>query len=205
MTTMDKIPINTSARHIHLSREHVDALFGPGYKLTVKVPLSQPGQFACNETVTITGPKSSIANVRILGPERKESQVEISRTDEFALGVDVPVRLSGEIDGTPGIKVTGPAGAIDLPKGVIQAWRHVHMSPDDAAHYGVKDRDVVMVRVGGNRGIIFDDVIVRVSKDFVLDMHVDTDEANAAELMKGDGGELIKGPTVVKPEPDDVQ
>jgi propanediol utilization protein len=203
MSTVEKVPVSTSARHIHLTREHVDALFGPGYQLTVKAALSQPGQFACNETVAIVGPKSTIASVRVLGPIRKESQVEISRTDEFALGIDVPVRLSGELEGTPGIKVIGPAGTVELLKGVIQAWRHLHMTPEDAARYGLKDRDSVMVRVAGSRGVIFDDVIVRVNKDFALDMHIDTDEANAAELAKGAEGQLITEPTVVKPEPVD--
>jgi propanediol utilization protein len=199
----NRIPLSTSARHIHLTREHVEALFGPGYALTVKAPLSQPGQFACNETLTIVGPKKSLPNVRILGPERKESQVEISRTDEFTLGIDAPVRLSGELEGTPGITLEGPKSSVVLQRGVIQALRHIHMSPADAERFQVKDKDWVMVRVGGKRGIIFDDVAVRVNADYRLDMHIDTDEANAAELKPGDEGILIKGPAVVEAEPND--
>jgi len=198
-----KVPISTSARHIHLTKEHVDLLFGSGHRLTVKAPLSQPGQFACEETLTITGPKNHIQNVRILGPERKESQVEISKTDGFTLGVKAPVRASGDLDSTPGIKLTGPAGELELPRGVIEAQRHIHMSPEDAEHFGVKDRDWVMVRVGGSRGIVFDDVLVRVSADYRLDMHIDTDEANAADVQQGSTGILIKGPAMVQPEPND--
>jgi propanediol utilization protein len=197
------IPISASVRHVHLSREHVEALYGSGYQLTVKSNLSQPGQFACNETVTLVGPKSSIPNVRVLGPERKETQVEVSRTDEIALGIDAPIRPSGEIDGTPSLELAGPAGRVRLSRGVIQAQRHIHMSPDDAARFGVKDKDWVMVRVGGERGIIYDDVLVRVHKDYRLDMHLDTDEANAADLHPGSTGVLIKGATQVKPEPND--
>jgi propanediol utilization protein len=198
-----KVPINASVRHMHLSREHVEALFGPGHTLTVKADLSQPGQFACAEAVTLVGPKSSIPNVRVLGPERKETQVEISRTDEFALGIDAPIRASGEIEGSPGLKLVGPKGAVELKRGVIQAQRHIHMSPADADAFGVKDKDWVMVRVGGERGIIFDDVLVRVNKDYRLDMHLDTDESNAADLHPGSWGTLLRGETVVKPEPND--
>jgi len=199
----EKVPISTSARHIHLTREHVDLLFGPGHRLTVKAPLSQPGQFACEETLTITGPKNHIQNVRILGPERKESQVEISKTDGFTLGIKAPVRASGDLEGSPGIKLTGPAGELELPMGVIEAQRHIHMSPEDAERFGVKDKDWVMVRVGGSRGIVFDDVLVRVSADYRFDMHIDTDEANAADIQQGSTGILIKGPAVVQPEPND--
>jgi propanediol utilization protein len=197
------IPISASVRHVHLSRDHVLALFGPGHALTVKSDLSQPGQFACNETVTLVGPKSSIPNVRVLGPERKETQVEVSRTDEIALGIDAPIRASGDLDQTPCLDLVGPAGRVHLPRGVIQAQRHIHMSPDDAERFGVKDKDWVMVRVGGERGIIYDDVLVRVHADYRLDMHLDTDEANAADLHPGSTGVLITGPTHVKPEPDD--
>jgi propanediol utilization protein len=197
------VPINASVRHVHLSAEHVRALFGPDYRLTVRSELSQPGQYACEETVTLTGPKGSIPKVRILGPERKETQVEISRTDEFTLGVDAPVRASGELDGTPGLTIVGQSGQVKLDHGVIQALRHIHMSPEDAARFGVNDRDIVMVRVGGDRGIIFDDVLVRVSPQFRLDMHLDTDEANAADLHLNALGTIIKQPTMVKPEPYD--
>jgi propanediol utilization protein len=195
------IPISASVRHVHLSREHVEALFGPGHELTVKAELSQPGQYACQETVTLVGPKSSLPKVRVLGPVRKETQVEVSRTDEIALGIDAPIRASGELAGTPGLELVGPAGRVKLERGVIQAQRHIHMSPDDAARFGVQDRAFVMVRVGGERGIIYDDVLVRVHQDYRLDMHLDTDESNAADLHPGATGTLIQGPTMVKPEP----
>jgi propanediol utilization protein len=198
-----ELPINASVRHVHLSAESVRALFGPDYKLTFRSELSQPGQYACEETVTLVGPKGSIPKVRILGPERKETQIEISRTDEFTLGVDAPIRASGELEGTPGITLTGPNGQVTVDKGVIQALRHIHMSPEDAARFGVQDKDWVMVRVGGDRGIIFDDVLVRVSPQYRLDMHLDTDEANAADLHPGAVGIIIKQATVVKPEPND--
>jgi propanediol utilization protein len=197
------IPISASVRHVHLCRAHVDALFGPGHELTVKSELSQPGQYASQETVTLVGPKRSIPNVRVLGPVRPDTQVEISRTDEIALGIDAPIRASGDIEGTPELDLQGPHGSVHLDRGVIQAQRHIHMSPDDAERFGVKDKDWVMVRVGGERGIIYDDVLVRVHKDYRLDMHLDTDESNAADLQPGATGVIIKGPTVVKPEPDD--
>jgi propanediol utilization protein len=198
-----RIPINASVRHVHLSREHLDALFGLGQELHVKTELSQPGQYACEETVTLVGPKKSIQNVRVLGPVRPETQVEVSRTDELALGIDAPIRASGDLDDTPGLELVGPSGRVRLTRGVIQAQRHIHMSPDDAARFGVQDRDWVMVRVGGERGIIYDDVLVRVHPDYRLDMHLDTDEANAADLHTGSFGTLIKGATTGKPEPDD--
>ncbi|MBI4979629.1 MAG: phosphate propanoyltransferase [Spirochaetes bacterium] len=197
------IPISASARHVHLSRAHVGALFGAGHQLTRRSDLSQPGQFACEETVTLVGPKGMIERVRVLGPERPESQVEISRTDEIKLGIDAPVRASGKTDGTPGLELRGTSGSVVLEHGVIEAARHIHMSPDDAARFGVKDGDCVLVRVGGERGIIYDDVLVRVHKDFRLDMHIDTDEANAADLKPGATGTVITGTTDVKPEPND--
>jgi propanediol utilization protein len=198
-----KIPISVSVRHIHLCREHVEALFGKGHELTPQKDLSQPGQFACQETVDIVGPKNRISKVRILGPERPATQVEISRTDEFSLGIDAPIRPSGAIDDSPGLRLEGPEGAIELEHGVIQAQRHIHMHPDDAKRFGVNDKDWVMVRVPGERGIVFDDVLVRVKDSYRLDMHLDTDEANAADLGPGSYGTLIKGPTTVAPNPDD--
>ena len=197
------IPVSVSARHIHLTRAHVEALFGPGHRLTVKAPLSQPGQFACEEQVAVVGPRGRLDKVRVLGPERPASQVEVSRTEERQLGIDAPVRASGDIAGSPGVRLEGPAGVVDLPAGAIQAQRHIHMSPADAAQYGLKDKDWVMVRVGGGRGLIFDDVLVRVHPDFRLDMHVDTDEANAADLQPGATGTLIRDPTAVAPQPAD--
>ncbi len=203
MTEQDQIPINISVRHLHLSREHVEQLFGAGYQLTPRADLSQPGQFACEETVTLIGPKGSIEKVRVLGPERNNTQVEISRTDEFALGIDAPIAPSGQLEGTVGIQLKGSAGTLELERGVIQAQRHIHMAPEDAVRFDVKDKDWVMVRVGGERGIIFDDVLVRVSPKYKLDMHLDADEGNAADLGPGSFGVLIKGPTVVEPEPED--
>ncbi|MFU8802171.1 MAG: acetate/propionate family kinase [Bradymonadaceae bacterium] len=186
------IPVAVSARHIHLKPETIQALFGKGYTLTERNPLSQPGQYAAEETVKVIGPKNTFSNVRILGPPRSLDQLEISRTDEFALGIDAPVRASGDIENTPGITLEGPAGKVDLDKGVICAWRHIHMTPDDALHFGVKDRDVVEVAVSGaDRDLVFGDVLVRVSPNFKLEMHIDTDEGNAANLGRGATGMLI--------------
>ncbi len=205
MTSELRIPINISARHLHLSPEHVEALFGAGHQLTPMKDLTQPGQFACEERVTLVGPRGTIEGVRVLGPVRPETQVEISRTDERQLGIDAPIRASGELDDSIGLELRGPAGRVSIGRGVIQAKRHIHMSPDDAKRFGVQDKDWVMVRVGGERGIIFDDVLVRVSPKYVLDMHIDTDEANAADLQPGDTGLMLKGPTTVQAEPDDVK
>ncbi len=186
------IPIAVSARHIHLTREAMDALFGPGSELTSYRPLSQPGQFACHERLNIVGPRGRIDGVRILGPLRPACQVEISRTDEFHLGVDAPVRHSGDVKGTAPIILEGPKGTLHLQEGLICAWRHIHMHPDDAARYGVKDRDEVMVEIrGGDRDLIFADVVVRVSPKYALEMHIDTDEANAAELPPKSEGSLV--------------
>jgi propanediol utilization protein len=198
-----RIPISASVRHVHLCRKDVEALFGAGHQLTPAKALSQPGQFACEETVTVCGPKGRIERVRVLGPERLETQLEISRTDEFKLGVDAPVRASGKLEGTPGIRLEGPDGAVELDNGVIQAARHIHMTPADAERLGVEDRQWVMVRVGGERGIIFDDVLVRVKESYVIDMHLDSDEANAANLGPDAWGILIKSPTKVAPDSDD--
>ncbi len=203
MSDEPRIPINASVRHVHLSREHVEALFGAGHQLTWAKKLSQPGQFAAEEMVDLVGPKGTIERVRVLGPERKATQVEISRTDEFKLGIDAPIRASGNVEDTPGLRLEGPNGAVELEDGVIQAQRHIHMHPDDAERFGVKDKDWVMVRVGGERGIIFDDVLVRVSETYQLDMHLDTDEANAADLGPGATGILITGPTTVDADPND--
>lgn len=185
------IPIEVSARHVHLSREHVEALFGPGCKLTVRSELSQPGQFACEETVTLVGPKDKVERVRVLGPERKESQVEISMTEEYALGIHAPVRISGDLEGTPGLTLEGPKGTLVLEKGVILAQRHIHMTPADALSFGLMDRDVVQVTVAGGRELVFGDISVRVHPNFRLAMHIDTDEANAAEIRTGQSGTLV--------------
>ncbi|MCX7804746.1 MAG: acetate/propionate family kinase [Planctomycetota bacterium] len=179
------IPIGVSAHHVHLTKEHFEALFGAGRQLTPHAPLSQPGQFACKEQVTLVGPKSRIERVRILGPFRKESQVEISRTEEFKLGIDAPIRMSGDVKGSPAVTIEGPAGTVHLKEGVICAMRHIHMSPEDALEFALRDRDVVRVRVEGPRSLIFGDVMVRVHPDFRLELHLDTDEANAAEISQG--------------------
>jgi acetate kinase len=177
---------------VHLTQEAVEALFGPGYQLTERNPLSQPGQFACNETVTIVGPKRQLEKVRILGPVRPDSQVEISRTDEFYLGLDAPVRASGDVANSPGCVLVGTHGKYELKNGVICAWRHIHMHPDDAEYFGVADKDVVEVGIGGTgRGLVFGDVLVRVSPKYKLEMHIDTDEGNAAELSSGAEGALV--------------
>jgi putative phosphotransacetylase len=187
-----KIPVGISNRHIHLSRQHLDLLFGEGYVLKELKALSQPGQFAAEETVTIVGAKGEIKKVRILGPVRKETQVEISITDSFILGVRPPVRDSGNIEGTPGLKVIGPHGEVQLEEGVIIACRHIHFDPSNAVKYGVEDGQKVKVRTSGERALQFDEVLVRVDSEFALDCHLDVDEGNAAGLHTGDFVEIIK-------------
>jgi acetate kinase len=184
------IPIEVSAHHVHLSQAHVEQLFGKGHKLTRRSDLSQPGQFACEEVVDLVGPKGRVDRVRVLGPERPETQVEISRTEEFKLGIDAPIRASGDIAGSPGLTLVGSLGPVVLTEGVICALRHIHMHPEDALAYGLRDRDVVRVRKQGERELIFGDVLIRVSPSFKLAMHIDTDEANAAEIHPGDVGFL---------------
>jgi len=189
--TQRTIPLAISARHVHLTQEAVEVLFGVGHALTVYKEISQPGQFACVEKVDLIGPKRTIEGVRVLGPTRPACQIEISRTDEFHLGMDAPIRNSGDVANSPGITLQGPAGRLTLTEGVIQARRHIHMHPDDAAYFGVQDRDVVEVEVdGGGRDLIFGDVLVRVKSSYVLEMHLDTDEANAANVMRGQQGLL---------------
>lgn len=177
------IPIAVSARHVHLSEATFKTLFGQDAVMEVYKPLSQPGQFASTAMVTLVGPRRSIEAVRVLGPARDLNQVEISRTDEFHLGVDAPVRQSGHVAGSAPITIVGPQGSVHLSEGLICAWRHIHMTPEDAVAYGVKDGDEVEVAVSGRgRGLIFGDVLVRVSPKYKLEMHIDTDEANAADL-----------------------
>ena len=185
MTTR-KIPAGISARHVHVTQEHLELLFGPGHELTPIKDLTQPGQFAADERVTLVGPKGVIQRVRILGPVRKATQVEISRTDCYALGISAPVRESGDIEETPGIVIVGPYGPIKIDQGVIVAKRHIHFTPEDAKEFGVKDGQKVMVKTEGERPLVFDDVVARVREDFALDLHLDTDEANAAGLKQGD-------------------
>ncbi|MBN1337533.1 MAG: phosphate propanoyltransferase, partial [Deltaproteobacteria bacterium] len=173
------------------SQAHVETLFGPGHTLTFRAPLLQPGQFACEETVDLVGPKGRVDRVRVLGPVRPSTQVEISRTEEYRLGVDAPVRQSGDVRGSPGITIEGPVGSVQLDEGVICAMRHIHMTPEDALGYGLRDGDEIRVRVDGTshlRSLVFGDVVVRVHPDYRLEMHLDTDEANAAEITPGTMG-----------------
>lgn len=188
------VPIGVSNRHVHLTREHLDILFGKDYELTKAKDLSQPGQFAANETVTIIGPSlRPIEKVRVLGPLRKASQVEISMTDSYVLKVKPPVRESGNIAGSAPITLVGPKGVVTLSAGCIIANRHIHMSPKDAERYGVKDGDTVNVSVAGKgKRTLWYDVQIRVNKDFVLEMHVDTDDANAAGIGNGSLVSIVK-------------
>lgn len=187
-----KIPVGLSNRHLHLTTKDLETLFGKGAKLTKLRNLSQPGQFAANETVTLVGPKGKMKKVRILGPVRKETQVEVSKTDSYILGIKPPVRISGDIKGSGGIKIIGPEGKIDLREGVIIAQRHIHMSPEEAKSFGVKDGDVVKVKVAGERALIFANVMIRSGPTHRLDFHIDIDEANAAGLSQGDSVELVR-------------
>ena len=180
--------VEVSTHHIHLTQEHVEALFGKGHHLTRLGDLSQPGQYASKEQLTIVGPKGRIERVRVLGPARKYTQIEIAMTEQFKLGVHPPIRESGDIADTPGCTLEGPAGSVNLDNGVICALRHVHMTPADALRYGVRDRSVVRVRIAGDRELVFGDVLVRVDPSFALAMHIDTDEANAANVKTGAQG-----------------
>jgi acetate kinase len=180
--------VEISAHHIHLTQEHVEALFGKGHQLTKHAELSQPGQYACKEQLTIVGPKGRIERVRILGPTRKYSQVEIAMTEQFKLGILPPIRESGDIADTPGCTLESPKGSVQIDRGMICALRHVHMSPEDALRYGVRDKSFVRVRIGGDRELVFGDVLVRVDPSFKLAMHIDTDEGNAANVKTGAQG-----------------
>lgn len=182
---MKNIPVGVSSRHVHLSREHMNILLGKGATLTVKKMLKQPGQFASEETVRLVGPKGTIENVRVLGPVREETQVEISKSDGFVLGIDAPVTESGKLDGTPGIILEGPCGRVELKKGVMVALRHIHLDPAAAELLQVRDKDMVSVEIPGERGCLMRNVLVRVSHHFASELHVDTDEANAFGLKTG--------------------
>lgn len=184
--------VEASGRHVHLSRKELDALFGTGYELTKAKDLSQPGQYASKERLTVVGPKGAFHNVVILGPVRKESQVEVSLTDCLQLGVKAPIRESGDIEGTPGIVLVNGDKSVSLDKGLIVAKRHVHMTPEDAEKLCVKNHDIVKVKVEGARPLIFDDVVIRVSPKFATYMHIDYDEANACGFSKGIRGRIIK-------------
>lgn len=185
--------VNVSARHCHLSPRAVEELFGPGYELTPMKDLYQTGAFAAKETVTLVGPRSRvISNLRILGPCRDFNQVELAYTDAIALGFDIPLRLSGDIAGSPGCMLMGPDGFFEMPEGVIRAAPHVHMSPEDAAYYDVDHKDMMKMRVHGNSPVTFENVVVRVDSSFNLEVHIDTDEGNACGLQTDTYCELLK-------------
>ena len=179
------VEVEASGRHVHLSRADVEDIFGKGHQLKRVKDLSQPGQFVCEERVSLTGPKGTIQNVVVLGPERKETQVEVSMTDSLSLGIKPPVRLSGDIDGSPGITISYGERKIQKEKGVIIAQRHMHITPEDANRLQVKDKEILKIKVFGSRPVIFEDTIVRISKDFQTYVHIDYDEANACGFEKG--------------------
>lgn len=184
------INVGVSSRHLHLQQDHINILFG--HELTCFKDLTQPGQYACNEKVDLVGPKGAIKGVRVLGPARRATQVEVSKTDGFALGLDVPLRMSDDIEGTPGIKLIGTAGEVTIDKGVIVAKRHIHMLPEEAEKAGVKDGEIVWLATNTQRRILIGDVVIRVNPKFSLDFHVDTDEANAAWLKSGDKVRIVR-------------
>lgn len=190
---MKKVLVETSARHIHVTEADFKVLFGEDATLTVKKALSQPGQYACEERVTIVGPKKELPGVSILGPYRANSQVELSATDARSIGLPIAIRESGDLEGTPGCIVKGPKGEVEIPCGVIVAKRHIHATPEDAKELNVEDKEVVCVKVNTNgRSLIFGDVVVRVSEKFALAMHIDTDESNAGNVAPGTMGEIVK-------------
>lgn len=187
-----KFIVETSARHVHLSQEHLEILFGKGYELTKKKELSQPGQFACEERVTIVGSKSEFKGVSILGPVRNATQVELSLTDARSIGIAAPVKESGDIAGSGACKIVGPVGEIDIAEGVIAAKRHIHATPADAEQLGVKNGEIVSVKIDTDgRSLVFGDVVVRVSETYALAMHIDTDESNAAGCGREQHGEIV--------------
>ena len=190
---MDKILVETSARHVHVTQEDLETLFGKGASLTHKKDLSQPGQFACEERVTVVGPKKELANVSILGPVRSATQVELSATDARSIGISAPIRESGDVKGSAPCKLVGACGEVELSEGVIVAKRHIHLTPADAEKFGVKDKDVVWVKIETpERTAVLGDVVCRVSDKYALAMHIDTDESNAVGSQKEQYGELIK-------------
>lgn len=186
------VPVGLSNRHIHLSKEHIETLFGEGYELTNFKDLAQPGQYACQEKVDIVGPKGTIKGVRVLGPARGNTQIEISFADGFALGVKPPVRNSGDLAGSPGAKIVGPKGEVEMEEGIIAAARHIHMHTSDGEKFGIEDKEIVKVRVEGMRGLVFENVLARVHPSYALEFHVDLEEGNAAGLKNGNMIEIIK-------------
>jgi putative phosphotransacetylase len=187
-----EVVVGISNKHLHLSEEHIEALFGAGHKLTPIKDLKQPGQFASEERVDIVGPKGTLKGIRVLGPARPETQVELAMTDARSIGIAAPIRESGKLAGTPGAKLIGPAGEVDLDHGVIIALRHVHLSPSEAEAAGVKDKDLVDVRTLGTRPLIFQDVLIRSGEAHSREFHVDTDEGNAAGIASEEYIEIIK-------------
>ena len=190
----NQVVVEVSARHVHLSQQDLETLFGSGYELTVKKMLSQPGQYASEERVTVVGPKREIAGVSILGPVRKDTQVELSLTDARSIGVKAPVRESGDIAGSAGCKLIGPKGELEIKEGVIAAKRHIHATPADAERMGLSDKQIVSVEIpsADGRKLTFGDVVVRVSDSYALAMHIDTDESNAAAMTPNSLGTIIK-------------
>lgn len=186
-----KIIVEMSARHVHVTKEDLEKLFGKGAELTPKRELSQPGQYLCEERVDLVGPKKTIANVSILGPVRPETQVEVSLTDARTLGVAAPIRMSGDVKGSGAVTIKGPAGEVELTEGVIAAKRHIHMTPEDAEKMGLSDGQNVSVKIEGERGLIFDETVLRVSPKFATAMHIDTDEANAVALPRDAVGTIV--------------
>lgn len=187
-----KFIVETSARHVHVTQEDLEILFGKGAELTHKKDLSQPGQFACEERVTVVGPKKELANVSILGPVRPETQVELSATDARSIGIAAPVRESGDLDGSGVCKIVGPCGEVEISQGVIVAKRHIHMTPADAKEFGVKDKQIVSVKIeSAERTAVLCDTVVRVSEKYALAMHIDTDESNAVGASREQTGEII--------------
>lgn len=187
-----EITVEASGRHIHLSRESIDMLFGIGYKLTKAKELSQPGQYSCSERVSITGPKGTIKNVIVLGPERSQTQVEISKTDALILGVTAPIRESGKLEGSAVITITTEKASLKIKEGLIVAKRHIHLSPEDAKLFKVCDKEIVKAEISGERPLIFDDVVIRVNEEYRSFMHIDYDEANACGYNKGTTAKIIK-------------
>ena len=183
------VELEASGRHVHLTKDQAIALFG--HPLTPKRPLSQPGQFLANERLTVAGPRGRFEEVAVLGPERKEAQVEISLTDARHLGIDVPVRLSGDVSGTPGAVLEGPRGRVELNRGVLAARRHIHLPPEDAVRFGVRDKQAVKVKTYTARPCVFEDVVVRISPEFAPAVHLDYDEANGCGFRKGDLGRIL--------------
>lgn len=189
----NKVPVGVSARHIHITQEHLEKLYGRGHQLTIYAALYQPGEFAAKEVVTLVGPRMrAIESVRILGPTRDYTQVELARTDAVQLGIDPPIRSSGDLKGSSSILLVGPAGSINLEEGAIRPTRHIHMSPVEAERLKIKPDDVLNVRVSGKRALVFGNVYPKIKEDVLLHMHIDTDDANAADLRGGESVEIIK-------------